>query len=96
MTETPRVSSAYVRKHFRGVARLRAWWRFVVLGYRYEVCQGCGRPVEVVWHTDDVLWQEVKGAEDVLCVRCFDRRCASRGVILTWEPRELVRADARS
>lgn len=74
------------------VKPLRRWWWRHVRRYDSELCS-CGRPVRVVWHADDVLWAEIHGDPGVLCVECFDRRCAARGVILTWEPRELVRAD---
>lgn len=75
------------------VKALRRWWWRYARGYRHEICHSCGRPVEVVWHGDDVLWNELMGGPaGVLCVTCFDRACATRGIILTWEARELVRA----
>lgn len=74
-------------------AALRAWWWRRVRGYEYEVCHSCGCPVGVVWHVDDVLWNEIVGDPGgIRCVSCFDGECAERGIILTWEPRELVRA----
>lgn len=72
--------------------RGRRWWWRHVRGYEHEICDGCGRPVAVVWVTDDVLWDEI--GRGVLCVACFDRECAARGIILTWEARDLVRLTA--
>jgi hypothetical protein len=73
--------------------RINGWrrrWRRLLGDRTVEWCHRCGRTVELVWYADDVLWNEVSGNDGVLCARCFDRRCAARGVILTWEPRELV------
>lgn len=74
------------------MAWLRKWWQIALRGRGREFCHSCGRTVDVVWwEPTDVLWNEISGDDGVLCVRCFDERCAQRGVILTWEPRELVR-----
>lgn len=72
---------------------LRRWWRRLLGSHAIEWCHRCGRTVDVVWQSDDLLWNEISGDAGVLCVPCFDRRCAARGIILTWEPRELVRVD---
>jgi hypothetical protein len=74
------------------VSWLRRWWRRLLGDRTLEWCQSCGRTVAVVWlAVPDVLWNEVHGRDDVLCVPCFDARCEERGVVLTWEARELVR-----
>lgn len=45
-----------------------------------EICQGCGKSYELVWHAPDKLWREVTGFEDgngLLCPKCFNA--------LVWE-----------
>lgn len=69
------------------LARLRCWaWRFL-RRYRYEMCQRCGRPVEVVWTAPDALWLEVHESEGgIRCVECFDRDCDEQGISVRWRP----------
>jgi hypothetical protein len=54
-----------------------------------EFCHRCGRRVHEVWHGSDALWNAITGMGEggVRCVRCFDRECRDRGVLLMWEPR---------
>lgn len=75
------------------IAALRRWWQRRLGDRTVEWCQCCGHTVAVVWRADDVLWDEIRGLDDVLCTLCFNERCAARGIILTWHPRELVRVD---
>lgn len=57
-----------------------------------EVCGRCGDRIAMVWLADDALWNEIAGKTGVWCAVCFDRECAERGIIVCWEPREVVRA----
>ena len=40
-----------------------------------EVCQNCGKKVDLVWHAPDKLWKSVtdfKGGGGILCIGCFE------------------------
>jgi hypothetical protein len=75
---------------FERSARLRALWTYLVRGYRYEICERCGRPVGLVWHADDELWATVSGHDDgsgILCPACFDAAAERLGRFVRWEAR---------
>lgn len=62
----------YVLEKYSGWARIRAAWHYIVRGYESEVCFSCGRPVEVVWHVPDWIWEAViDGPGGIRCPRCF-------------------------
>jgi hypothetical protein len=73
----------------RWSALLRAAWLVVGRGYYLEICQQCGRKVEVVWHADDDLYEAATHARGcgVFCVACFDRLAdATTGSYVVWRP----------
>lgn len=68
-------------------ARIRAAYWYIVRRYDSEVCQRCGRPVGVVFHVPDAVWEVVTGharfpdgeaAPGILCIRCVNELYAER------------------
>lgn len=91
-----RIHYVLFKKQYTGglAARLRAFWHYVVRGYRYEVCDECGRPVGLVWLTVNELWSQVVGSDaGIRCVGCFDAELERRGVSACWLPVSLDQAD---
>lgn len=84
-----RISYVLWRKSWTGgfAARGRGFWHHVVRGYRYEICGGCGRPIEQAWVADDALWLRVMPTPGgLLCVSCFDDRVERSGRFVRWTP----------
>jgi hypothetical protein len=84
-----RISYVLWRRRWKGglTARARAFWHHVVRGYRYEICDECGRPVGLVWLAADDLWLEVSGTKaGVRCISCFNTELEKRGVFVSWRP----------
>ena len=44
-----------------------------------EICQCCGKEVDVVWSAPSRLWEDITGfgRGEILCIKCFDT--------LVWE-----------
>jgi hypothetical protein len=84
-----RVSYALWQKHYTGgpLSRLRGGWYYLARGYRYEICEECGRPVGLVWVAPDDLWLEVAEADTgIRCIPCFDAELERRGIFASWSP----------
>jgi hypothetical protein len=79
----------YVR-HGRWLALLR-YGLEVIRGYRYLVCEDCGRRCEI-WRAPDALWRELVTTDlkpsgsgrGVLCIACFDRKAWRAHHPLLW------------
>jgi hypothetical protein len=73
--------------------KIRVLLKKHLLGYfttPYEFCKVCGRDVEVVFHVEDSLWEQVVGDPGtVRCLRCFDKAARKKGVWLRWIHRPL-------
>jgi hypothetical protein len=84
----------YTCKFDNFAARCRA--RYWIFGRRYktELCRHCGRPVRLVYHAPDWIWEAVTGlarhpdgeaAPGILCPRCFDDLAEAKGLpFLRW------------
>ena len=90
---------------FRGFrAKVRAVWHTIIRNDDNELCYWCGRPYELWWCHDGVLWARVTSAmlyrdgcwNGLCCPRCFDRRAGAIGIVLEWNPRVFLntRCDA--
>jgi hypothetical protein len=64
-------------------ARLRGAYWAIVRGHDSEICSDCGRPVQLVFHVPDALWEEATGfarapsgeaAPGILCPECVNDR----------------------
>jgi hypothetical protein len=74
------------KRWFKGaglLARLRGAYWAVVRGWDCEICSDCGRPVRLVFHVPDALWEQITGcarspggesAPGILCPDCVTRR----------------------
>lgn len=69
------------REDRKRLARLRALYWILVRNYETELCERCGRPVGIVYHAPDGLWELATGharfpdgqsALGVLCPKCLD------------------------
>lgn len=55
-----------------------------------EFCHECGREVEQVWWCEnDEWWARLTSGNEILCVRCFDKRAQSRGVLFRFVATEI-------
>lgn len=53
-----------------------------------EHCHKCNERYPQVWDTSDELWKRVTGIDDgsgQMCMTCFDRLAAEKGIVLCWE-----------
>lgn len=76
------------------MAKLRGVYWWVLRHYEMELCQHCGRPVRIVYHAPDDLWQVATGlarhpdgesAGGILCPPCFDELVEPTiGGYLSW------------
>lgn len=84
----------YCRRFDTKRAMLRGiYWR-LVRRYETELCQHCGRPVLLVYHAPDAIWEAVTGlarhpdghaAPGILCPVCFDDLAEAKGLpYLRW------------
>lgn len=71
----------YCRYFDTRMATVRGMYWWLVRRYETELCQRCGRPVRVVFHAPDDLWELATGcvrvpdgesAPGVLCPACVD------------------------
>lgn len=69
----------YARRFDSRLAMLRALYWMIVRRYETELCQHCGRPVRIVFHVPDWVWETVTGrarypdgeaAPGILCPPC--------------------------
>lgn len=52
-----------------------------------EFCHECGVKQPLVWTAPNDLWIRIVGhAGGVLCPKCFDKKCAERGMFVRWIP----------
>ena len=75
-------------------ARLRLIWWYIVRRYESELCQRCGRPVGLVFHAPDAIWERITGEArspggeaggGVLCPYCVDDLATAKGLpFLRW------------
>jgi hypothetical protein len=71
----------YARRFDNRAAIWRGLYWMLVRRYQTELCQHCGRPVRLVYHAPDWIWEAVTGrarhpdgeaASGILCPRCLD------------------------
>ena len=84
----------YTQKFDNPAARWRARYWIYVRRYKTELCQHCGRPVRLVYHAPDWIWEAVTGkarhpsgesASGILCPRCLDDLADEAGLpYLRW------------
>lgn len=84
----------YCRYFETRMATLRGMYWWLVRRYETELCQHCGRPVRVVFHAPDDIWEAATGyarypdgesAPGVLCPPCLDVLAeANLDGYLTW------------
>lgn len=85
----------YCRRSDSWKATLRSMYWQLVRRYPTELCQHCGRPVRVVFHAPDEIWELATGlarslsgqsAGGVLCPPCVDELAEPKidGGYLTW------------
>lgn len=77
-----------------GVGRLLARLKMKLCRHMLlsEFCRDCGCRVEQIWRAPDPLWLTLNKADfdrdpdffPPLCMRCFDRRSRSAGMLLRW------------
>lgn len=55
-------------------------------------CQDCGTTDNIIWFTDNVLWNAICPDDGLLCIRCFVAKVEAQGyrplswrVIPNWE-----------
>ncbi len=69
----------YSRKADNWPARFRMLYWLLVRRYKYEICHHCGRPVKVVFHVPDEIWEIITGnarsyngeaGAGILCAPC--------------------------
>lgn len=94
--------------HFRNarcsdtrVAMLRSLYWSLLRRYKSELCQHCGRPVRVVFHAPDDIWEAATGfarrpddesAAGVLCPPCVDELAEPKlAGYLDWTCKEAPR-----
>ncbi len=60
-------------------------------------CDDCGTGENLIWFTDNVLWNEICPNDGVLCILCFARRVEAAGyrplawrLLPHWEPTRAV------
>lgn len=92
--ESERWKWLFTDKHFSGglIARLRAFYYYIIRRYQFEICGQCGRSFPIVWWAiDDETWLRVNGAQNgSMCVPCFDRKAQEMGIHLRWEAKPLL------
>jgi len=49
-----------------------------------EFCDACGRRMDLVWHTSDILWKRLVPEGGCLCTRCFDGRARKQHLLVMW------------
>lgn len=84
----------YACKFDNRAAAIRALYWMLVRRYETELCQHCGRPVRLVYHAPDAIWEAVTGharhpsgeaAPGVLCPACLDDLADAKGLpYLRW------------
>lgn len=84
----------YARRFGNPAARTRALYWLLLRRYETELCQHCGRPVRLVYHAPDWLWEAVTGngrypdgesAPGILCPRCLGDLAEAKGLpFLRW------------
>lgn len=84
----------YSRKFHNRPAKARALYWMLARRYKTELCQECGRPVRLVYHAPDAIWETVTGrarhprgesAPGILCPRCLSTLARSKGLpFLRW------------
>lgn len=76
------------RNAMLNVARLRRWFWRHLMRYDSELCDDCGRKIEVIWTAPDWMWGQAMGHEGgILCPRCFDARMGHPNVLfIRWIP----------
>jgi len=84
----------YARKFDNRAAMWRALYWMLVRRYKTELCQHCGRPVGLVYHAPDAIWEAITGrarhpdgqaAAGILCPRCLSRLAKAKGLpFLRW------------
>lgn len=84
----------YARRCDNRMAMLRTLYWWIIRRYETELCQHCGRPVRLVYHAPDAIWEAVTGrarhpdghaAPGILCPRCLSDLAKKRGLpFLRW------------
>ena len=84
----------YARKCDNRRAMLWALYWMLVRRYKTELCQRCGRPVDLAYHAPDAIWEAVTGrarhpdghaAPGILCPSCLGVLAKAKGLpFLRW------------
>lgn len=84
----------YCRRFDNRAAMWRGLYWWIIRQYETELCQHCGRPVRIVYHAPNALWEAVTGrvrqpdgtaAPGILCPSCFDDLAEAKGLpYLRW------------
>lgn len=84
----------YARRCDNRAATMRCLYWWIVRRWETELCQHCGRPVRIVYHAPDAIWEAVTGrarhpdghaAPGILCPPCFDDLAEAKGLpYLRW------------
>lgn len=84
----------YCRRFDTRVAMFRGLYWWIIRHYETELCQHCGRPVRLVYHAPDAIWEAVTGrarsedgeaASGILCPPCLSKLAKEKGLpFLRW------------
>ncbi len=84
----------YARKFDNRKAKIRCLYWILIRRYKTELCQSCGRPVRIVYHAPDAIWEAVTGrarhsdgeaAAGILCPSCLSDGAKRVGLpFLRW------------
>lgn len=84
----------YARKCDNRRATFQMLYWILIRRYKTELCQHCGRPVRLVYHAPDAIWETVTGnarhsdghvAPGILCPPCLSKLAKEKGLpFLRW------------
>lgn len=84
----------YARRCDNRAAKWRALYWMILRRYKTELCQHCGRRVQLVYHAPDLIWEAATGrarhpdgeaASGILCPACLSDLAESVGLpYLRW------------
>jgi len=84
----------YCRRFKSRAAMLRGLYWWIIRLWETELCQHCGRPVRIVYHAPDAIWEAATGkarhpsgeaASGILCPACLSDLAKEAGLpFLRW------------
>lgn len=88
------INILYIQKFNNRLAKFRALYWIIVRRYETELCHHCGRPVRLVYHAPDAIWETITGkarspggeaAPGILCPCCLSDLAEEKGLpYLRW------------